>query len=108
LFSLDPPGSENIAKADWITESEILTDASYGIELVHVIGKVYTLAAYQFLGSVESGIVRSRKFHIVVLAILVFFFQLDLVLILADFSLFVFLNRVCLRLANGAKNSSRL
>jgi hypothetical protein len=31
------------AKADWITEADDLCDASYGIELVHVIGKVSTV-----------------------------------------------------------------
>lgn len=46
----------NLAKADWMTEAEDLSNASYGIELVHVIGKVYALAACQFLGSIESGI----------------------------------------------------
>jgi hypothetical protein len=30
----------NVAKADWMTEAEDLSNASYGIELVHVIGKV--------------------------------------------------------------------
>jgi hypothetical protein len=30
----------NSAKADWITEADFLSDASYGIELVHVVGKV--------------------------------------------------------------------
>jgi hypothetical protein len=31
---------ENAARADWLTQAEYLRDASYGVELVHVIGNV--------------------------------------------------------------------
>jgi hypothetical protein len=33
-----------------------LSKASYGTELVHMIGKVYSLSAHQFLGSTDSGV----------------------------------------------------
>ncbi|KAI2508257.1 hypothetical protein MHU86_6186 [Fragilaria crotonensis] len=45
-----------IAKAHWKTEAEYLTKASYGTELTNLIGKVYTIAAIQFLGSLTSGV----------------------------------------------------
>mmetsp|Transcript_31922 Transcript_31922/g.52673 ORF Transcript_31922/g.52673 Transcript_31922/m.52673 type:complete len:539 (+) Transcript_31922:152-1768(+) len=45
-----------ISKANWKTEAEYLTKASYGTELTNTIGKVYTLSAIQFLGSVDSGL----------------------------------------------------
>lgn len=44
------------AQAEWAAEAETLCDASYGIELVHVIGKVYTLSAGQFLGALNKGV----------------------------------------------------
>lgn len=34
---------ENAARADWIAQAEYLSDASYGVELVHVIGNVRIL-----------------------------------------------------------------
>jgi len=40
----------------WQTESAELATASFGPQLVHLIGKVYNLAAIQFLGSAESGV----------------------------------------------------
>lgn len=49
-------GTPEIAKRDWEEQARFLCDASYGIELVHVIGKIYTLSAVCFLGSLESGI----------------------------------------------------
>lgn len=42
--------------AMWQTESAELATASFGPQLVHLIGKVYNLAAIQFLGSSEAGI----------------------------------------------------
>ena len=39
----------NLAKADWMTEAEDLSNASYGIELVHVIGKVRIACGYCWL-----------------------------------------------------------
>mmetsp|Transcript_63433 Transcript_63433/g.95765 ORF Transcript_63433/g.95765 Transcript_63433/m.95765 type:complete len:537 (-) Transcript_63433:122-1732(-) len=49
-------GLEMSAKANWTAEAEILSKASYGVDLVQVIGKLYSLSAVQFLGSIESGI----------------------------------------------------
>jgi hypothetical protein len=46
---------QSSALAEWATEAEHLCDASYGVELVHVIGKVYTLSAIQFLGALNKG-----------------------------------------------------
>lgn len=43
-------------KTLWETEASDLSTASYGSQLVHLIGKVYNLAAVQFIGSTESGI----------------------------------------------------
>ncbi|KAG7348343.1 DnaJ protein [Nitzschia inconspicua] len=47
---------QSSALADWAAEAENLCDASYGVELVHVIGKVYTLSAVQFLGALNKGV----------------------------------------------------
>jgi len=49
-------GDNDACKAMWITEAEVLSTASYGIPLIHLLGKVYNLAAVKFLGSAESGI----------------------------------------------------
>mmetsp|Transcript_22268 Transcript_22268/g.24807 ORF Transcript_22268/g.24807 Transcript_22268/m.24807 type:complete len:566 (+) Transcript_22268:39-1736(+) len=49
-------GTPDIAKKDWEEQARFLCDASYGIELVRVIGKIYTFSAVHFLGSLESGI----------------------------------------------------
>jgi len=40
----------------WEEEASFLCDASYGVRLVHVIGKVYSFTAIHFLGSAKSGI----------------------------------------------------
>jgi hypothetical protein len=40
----------------WKEEAKELSEASYGHELVVLIGNVYSLAATQFLGSLDSGI----------------------------------------------------
>jgi len=40
----------------WTKEANQLATASYGLQLLHVIGKVYSLAAAQFQGSLDSGI----------------------------------------------------
>jgi curved DNA-binding protein CbpA len=47
-------GLKDQARADWTAEAEKLCDASYGVELVRVIGQVYTLSAVQFLGKSTS------------------------------------------------------
>jgi len=47
---------QSAAQEEWSAEAATLCEASYGVELVHVIGKVYTLSAVQFLGSWDSGI----------------------------------------------------
>ncbi|KAL7553524.1 hypothetical protein ACHAWF_016826, partial [Thalassiosira exigua] len=44
------------AKAMWESAAADLGKASYGAELVHLIGKVYSLSAHQFLGATDSGI----------------------------------------------------
>lgn len=49
-------GNLPMAKADWKTEAEYLTKSSYGTELTHTIGKVYTISAIQWLGSRDSGV----------------------------------------------------
>mmetsp|Transcript_7093 Transcript_7093/g.12831 ORF Transcript_7093/g.12831 Transcript_7093/m.12831 type:complete len:555 (-) Transcript_7093:96-1760(-) len=46
----------DLAKTLWKTEAEELSKASFGSKMVHLIGKVYSLSAVQFLGSNESGI----------------------------------------------------
>mmetsp|Transcript_2699 Transcript_2699/g.3451 ORF Transcript_2699/g.3451 Transcript_2699/m.3451 type:complete len:403 (-) Transcript_2699:139-1347(-) len=43
------------AKAIWTSAAEDLAQASYGTELVHLIGKVYSLQAHRILGSSRSG-----------------------------------------------------
>jgi len=44
------------AKAIWESAATDLGFASYGIELVHLIGRVYSLSAHQFLGATDAGI----------------------------------------------------
>lgn len=44
------------AKAVWESAALNLSQASYGPELTRLIGKVYALAAHQFLGALDSGI----------------------------------------------------
>jgi len=46
----------DLAKTLWATEATELAKASYGHELVTLIGKVYSIAAVQFLGSLDAGI----------------------------------------------------
>lgn len=46
----------DLAKTVWKTEAEELIKASYGGKMVHLIGKVYSVSAVQFLGSTESGV----------------------------------------------------
>ena len=43
------------AKATWESAAADLCTASYGTELVHLIGKVYSLSAHRTLGSSRSG-----------------------------------------------------
>jgi hypothetical protein len=43
------------AKAIWASAADDLCQASYGTELVHLIGKVYSLQAHRILGSSRSG-----------------------------------------------------
>jgi len=43
------------AKAIWTSAAEDLCQASYGTELVRLIGKVYSLQAHRILGSSRSG-----------------------------------------------------
>ena len=43
------------AKAIWASAAENMCQASYGIELVHLIGNVYSLQAHRILGSSSSG-----------------------------------------------------
>jgi hypothetical protein len=49
-------GDEDASKALWKTEAADLATASYGLELVHTIGTIYTLAAVHFIGSTENGV----------------------------------------------------
>lgn len=44
------------AKAIWASAAAELCKASYGTELVHLIGKVYSLSAHRILGSSRSGL----------------------------------------------------
>lgn len=48
--------AENMCKFEWMNECKELSKASYGIQLIHTIGQVYSLSAAQFLGSLDSGI----------------------------------------------------
>lgn len=44
------------AKAIWESAATDLGKSSYGTELVHLIGRVYSLSACQFLGAIDSGV----------------------------------------------------
>jgi len=44
------------AKTTWKAEAEELSQASYGSQMVHAIGDIYTVTALQFLGATDSGI----------------------------------------------------
>jgi len=44
------------ATEEWTKQANTLVTASYGLQLLHVIGKIYSLAAAQFLGSLDSGV----------------------------------------------------
>mmetsp|Transcript_39536 Transcript_39536/g.83122 ORF Transcript_39536/g.83122 Transcript_39536/m.83122 type:complete len:546 (-) Transcript_39536:70-1707(-) len=44
------------AKAIWESTATDLGQASYGTELVILIGKIYSLSAHQFLGATDSGV----------------------------------------------------
>jgi hypothetical protein len=44
------------AMAEWKKEGEELVSASYGYELLHLVGQVYSLSGAQFLGSLDSGV----------------------------------------------------
>eukprot|EP00934_Nitzschia_sp_Nitz4_P001158 Nitzschia sp. Nitz4//scaffold233_size31335//23674//25487//NITZ4_007954-RA/size31335-processed-gene-0.10-mRNA-1//-1//CDS//3329543388//1158//frame0 len=46
---------ELAAKADWMAEAETLAQASYGVELLHVLGKVYSVSGSKYLGSIVTG-----------------------------------------------------
>lgn len=56
--NIDPwvEGDFDMCKTMWKTEAEDLCKASYGWELVKVIGMAYEVTAVQFLGSAESGV----------------------------------------------------
>ena len=45
-----------VAIEGWKVEAAGLAEASYGPELLHVIGRVYVLSAEVFLGSIDSGV----------------------------------------------------
>jgi len=47
---------EDAARECWMAEAQDLVSASYGFELLQLIGQVYSLCAAQFLGSLDSGI----------------------------------------------------
>lgn len=49
-------GDVDKAKTEWTKEAEELSSASYGGDLLHLIGQVYSLSGAQFLGSFDSGI----------------------------------------------------
>jgi len=49
-------GEEEAAKAAWTAEAADLSQASFGSQLVHAIGDIYTVTASQFLGTSESGV----------------------------------------------------
>lgn len=49
-------GDEDGARADWDAQARDLCDSFYGVQLVKLIGSVYSLSAAQFLGSFDSGI----------------------------------------------------
>jgi len=45
-----------LCKVQWQTEADELSKASYGSQMVHLIGQIYAVAAVQFLGALDSGI----------------------------------------------------
>jgi len=49
-------GHEKQAIALWTSQAKDLVTASYGYQLLQVIGQVYSLCAVEFLGSLDSGI----------------------------------------------------
>jgi len=53
---IDPDLNDDFLINKWKEEAVTLSQASYGHKLVVLIGNVYSLAATQFLGSVDSGI----------------------------------------------------
>ena len=44
------------SKAIWESAAASLGLLSYGTELVHLIGRAYSLSAHQFLGAMDSGV----------------------------------------------------
>jgi curved DNA-binding protein CbpA len=46
----------DLCKTMWATEAKDLSEASFGYQLVQVLGMAYEGTALQFLGSIESGI----------------------------------------------------
>lgn len=52
----NPDTDDEFVIMNWQTEARSLAEASYGHELVVLIGNVYSLSATQFLGSLDSGI----------------------------------------------------
>lgn len=49
-------GDEEGTKAVWEEEAKALSEASYGYEMVNLIGMIYSLSADQFIGSLDSGV----------------------------------------------------
>ncbi|KAG7351640.1 chaperone protein DnaJ [Nitzschia inconspicua] len=49
-------GDFEVTESKWTTEAEALSKASYGWELLQVIGMSYEVTALQFLGSADSGL----------------------------------------------------
>jgi hypothetical protein len=49
-------GDFEIAENEWRTAAQKLSNASYGWELLQVIGMAYEVTAVQFLGSADSGL----------------------------------------------------
>jgi hypothetical protein len=53
---ISPDYDNKYVMFQWKEEARALSEASYGHELVILIGNVYSLSATQFLGSLDSGI----------------------------------------------------
>lgn len=49
-------GDHDLAEASWKSQADELVKASYGHQLLKTIGQIYSLAATQFIGSLDSGI----------------------------------------------------
>lgn len=49
-------GDEEGTKAVWEAEAQTLSQASFGFEMVNLIGMIYSLSANQFIGSLDSGV----------------------------------------------------